>query len=155
MTGPREAALPGSRRPRARLGGAGQVPAAPVVDADDLDLLRGQAAAVLAALGRMQLRLDVLAHEQAEQIDRLVASVEELRHALLEEHEHEHEPEPEPEPRAAPERTATEDHAPSPEPAARDEEAPSAQESSEQEEPAPPPAPAYDPYYVVTPPTPG
>lgn len=33
---------------------------------DEADLARGQAAAVLGALGRLQLRVDVLAREQAE-----------------------------------------------------------------------------------------
>lgn len=137
MTGPREGALPGSRRPRAKLGGAGQVAAAPVpVDAEDLDLLRGQAAAVLAALGRMQLRLDVLARDQAEQIERLVAAVEDLRHAVLDEGEFEDE---------------DEDDAHAHHPA----ELPHDDVPPREAERAPQPSPAQDPYYVSSPPPQG
>ena len=37
----------------------------PSLDYDDVEIARGQSAAVLGALGRMQLRLDVLAREQS------------------------------------------------------------------------------------------
>jgi hypothetical protein len=39
---------------------------------------RGQADAVLGALGRMQLRLDVLAREQRESLDQVLAALERL-----------------------------------------------------------------------------
>jgi hypothetical protein len=54
----------------------------PVPEWDDADLARGQAAAVLGALGRMQLRLDVLAREQADGFARLTALLEDLQARL-------------------------------------------------------------------------
>jgi hypothetical protein len=48
-------------------------PAQPAPDFDDADVARGQAAAVLGALGRMQLKLDVLAREQSEALARIEA----------------------------------------------------------------------------------
>jgi hypothetical protein len=54
------------RVPARRRRGGGDSPAY-----DDADLARGQAAAVLGVLGRMQLRLDVLAKEQAAAFARL------------------------------------------------------------------------------------
>ena len=51
-------------------------PAAPAFDADDL--ARGQAAAVLGVLGRLQLRIDLLAREQAEALARIEARLASL-----------------------------------------------------------------------------
>ena len=48
------------------------------VDYDSADLARGQAAAVLGVLGRMQLRLDVLAREQSAAFARIEARLTEL-----------------------------------------------------------------------------
>lgn len=44
----------------------------------DEEVARGQADALLGALGRMQLRLDVLAREQADAFDRVVAALDGL-----------------------------------------------------------------------------
>jgi hypothetical protein len=58
-------------------------------DYDEDEVARGTAAAVLGALGRMQLKLDVLALEQAEALarieDRLVALDERITELTIEE----------------------------------------------------------------------
>lgn len=52
----------------------------------DVEIARGQADAVLGALGRMQLRLDVLSREQSESLAKIMAALErvEARLAALE-----------------------------------------------------------------------
>lgn len=59
---------------------------APEPSFEDAEVARGQSDALLGALGRMQLRLDVLAREQAETLDRVLVSLErvEARLAALE-----------------------------------------------------------------------
>jgi hypothetical protein len=53
-------------------------PAGAAPDVDDLDVARGQAAAVLGALGRLQLRVDVLAREQREAFDAIQHALADL-----------------------------------------------------------------------------
>jgi hypothetical protein len=45
---------------------------------DDAEVARGQSDAVLGALGRMQLRLDLLAREQGEALDQIYAALERI-----------------------------------------------------------------------------
>lgn len=47
-------------------------------DYDDAEVARGQSAAVLGALGRMQLRLDVLAREQSTALGHIQDALERL-----------------------------------------------------------------------------
>lgn len=51
-------------------------------DYDDAEVARGSATALLGALGRMQLKLDVLAREQTEAIARLEAKVDKLQQTI-------------------------------------------------------------------------
>lgn len=75
-----EPARPVSRPDRRRRLAAG---AAAEDAADSLDdLERGRTAALLAALGRLQLRVDVLAKQQEQVLDRLVTAVEGLERRL-------------------------------------------------------------------------
>lgn len=69
---------------RERVGSNRKVAADPVEQvADDLDdLERGRALAVLAALGRIQLRLDVMAREQREGLASLEARLTDLQRWL-------------------------------------------------------------------------
>lgn len=53
-----------------------RTPAPPMEAYDNAEIARGQADAVLGALGRMQLRLDVLAREQSEALARIEALLE-------------------------------------------------------------------------------
>lgn len=77
MTRPDESLAP-SRRSR-RTG----APAAPQAsDYDEAEVARGQSAALLGALGRLQLRFDVVAREQAEAIERLEAKVDALQQTI-------------------------------------------------------------------------
>lgn len=70
--GPDETPLAPARRGRTRAD-----PSPPSAsDYTDEEVARGQSAAVLGALGRMQLRLDVLAREQAESLARVEALLE-------------------------------------------------------------------------------
>jgi hypothetical protein len=84
VTGPRQGGdtpFSPARRPRGRLG-------RDELDAeDDADLDRGRTTALLGALGRMQLRLDVLAQQQPEGFERILELLERLdeRLARLEE----------------------------------------------------------------------
>lgn len=73
MTAPRrEAPLSPVRRR-----GSGQS-AQPQESYADAEIARGQADAVLGALGRMQLRLDVLGREQSEVLGSILAQLEQL-----------------------------------------------------------------------------
>jgi hypothetical protein len=76
MTRPDESLAP-SRRSRRTA-----APAPVVSDYDDAEVARGQSAALLGALGRMQLKLDVLAREQSEAIARLEAKVDALQQTI-------------------------------------------------------------------------
>jgi hypothetical protein len=73
---------PGGDVPLAPTRRSRSTPAAPVAEFDDADVVRGQAAAVLGALGRMQLKLDVLAREQSEALARLEARLESIERAV-------------------------------------------------------------------------
>jgi hypothetical protein len=75
VSSPQESRLAPARRPR----GADE-PTGP--DYDDSDLARGQAAAVLGALGRMQLKLDVLTRGQGDALDGVVAALEDVQSRL-------------------------------------------------------------------------
>ena len=78
MTAPRpDESLAPSRRSR-RAGVA--TPTAS--DYDDVEVARGSATALLGALGRMQLKLDLLAREQSEAIARLEAKVDALQQTI-------------------------------------------------------------------------
>lgn len=68
-----------ARPPRKR---PGQEPEPVTSDYDDADLARGQAAAVLGALGRMQLRLDVLAREQTDMFAKVLSALGEITERL-------------------------------------------------------------------------
>ena len=57
-------------------------PLAEVIDGMDADLARGQAAAVLGGLGRLQLRLEVMAREQGEALAHLQQQLAELTRRL-------------------------------------------------------------------------
>lgn len=76
MTAPDDALAP-SRRVR-----RGAAPAVPAYD--EADIARGTSAAVLGALGRMQLKLDVMAREHQDALGRLEAKVDALT-ALIDE----------------------------------------------------------------------
>ncbi|MCW2498785.1 MAG: hypothetical protein JWN87_461 [Frankiales bacterium] len=78
MTRPDETLAP-SRRAR-----RGVVAPTVLSDYDEAEVARGTAAAVLGALGRMQLKLDVLAKEQAEVLARLEARIVALDQRLTE-----------------------------------------------------------------------
>lgn len=74
MTRPDESLAP-SRR--------GRRPAVtPTSDYDETEVARGSATALLGALGRMQLKLDVLSREQSEALARLEAKVERLQRTI-------------------------------------------------------------------------
>lgn len=93
MTGPRrDSPLSPVRR---RGGGA----PAPVESYTDPEIARGQADAVLGALGRMQLRLDLLAREQSEALGMVTQVLEQVleRLAALEAPADDAPQEPEPE----------------------------------------------------------
>ena len=77
MTRPEESLAPNrrSRRPAPATAGTPS-------DYEDAEVARGAAAAVLGALGRMQLRLDVLAREQSEALARVEARLEALQQQL-------------------------------------------------------------------------
>ncbi|MDT7537972.1 MAG: hypothetical protein QOI82_1557 [Actinomycetota bacterium] len=62
-----------ARRGRDRLRPGAAAATEPGVEADDADLQRGLAAAVLAAMGRTQLRLDAIARQQTEAHDEIRA----------------------------------------------------------------------------------
>ena len=68
MTGPKQNPL----APVRRRGGPHTEPY------EDAEVVRGQADAVLGALGRMQLRLDVLAREQGHALDQIVTALNRL-----------------------------------------------------------------------------
>ncbi|MCU1586569.1 MAG: hypothetical protein JWN31_62 [Frankiales bacterium] len=74
MTAPRRDA---PLSPVRRRGGGGQASQAQESYAD-AEVARGQADAVLGALGRMQLRLDVLGREQSEALGSILAQLEQL-----------------------------------------------------------------------------
>jgi len=76
MTRPEESLAP-SRRSRR----TGTAPALGS-DYDEAEVARGSATALLGALGRMQLKLDVLAREQSETLARLEAKVEALQRTI-------------------------------------------------------------------------
>jgi hypothetical protein len=76
MTRPDESLAP-SRRSR-----RGGVATPATSDYDDAEVARGSATALLGALGRMQLKLDVVAREQSEAIARLEAKVDQLQRTL-------------------------------------------------------------------------
>jgi hypothetical protein len=76
MTRPDESLAPSRRSRRSGV-------AAPIAsDYDDAEVARGSATALLGALGRMQLKLDVLAREQSEAITRLEAKVDRLQNTI-------------------------------------------------------------------------
>jgi hypothetical protein len=77
MTRPDESLAPNRRSRRATPAAAG-----PPTDYDEAEVARGTAAAVLGALGRMQLKLEVLAREQSEALARVEARLEALQQQL-------------------------------------------------------------------------
>ncbi|MDP9164492.1 MAG: hypothetical protein M3O32_00180 [Actinomycetota bacterium] len=71
-----------ARRTRARVGDADNAaPARP--EFDQSDVARSESAAVLAALARLQLRVDLLAREQSDMFQRLMAAYEDLYARLI------------------------------------------------------------------------
>ena len=82
MSAPRDEAPASSNRPaRGRLGRTAVAPPEPA-SLEASEVLQGQAAAVLAALARMQLRLDVLAREQSELFAQVLARLDQLEASL-------------------------------------------------------------------------
>lgn len=84
MTGPqqddpRPVPVTPARRERTRPGRRHEQPE---VDEELADLERGRTAALLSTLGRMQLRLDLLAREQREALASLQSSVEAIERRL-------------------------------------------------------------------------
>jgi hypothetical protein len=77
MTRPDESLAP-SRRSRR----SGLAPQTGTSDYDDAEVARGSATALLGALGRLQLRLDVAAREQAETVARLEAKIDRLQRTI-------------------------------------------------------------------------
>ena len=77
MTRPDESHAP-SRRSR-RSGTAAPVLAS---DYDDAEVARGSSTALLGALGRMQLKLDLMAREHTEVLERLEAKVDALQQTI-------------------------------------------------------------------------
>jgi len=75
MTSPRPTP---AREPMAPVRRRGAAPTPAPEAYDDAEVARGQADAVLGALGRMQLRLDVLAREQAEALDKILTTLDRL-----------------------------------------------------------------------------
>ncbi|MCW2708032.1 MAG: hypothetical protein JWM22_1874 [Frankiales bacterium] len=75
MTRPEESLAPSRRSRRTS-------PAPLPSDYDDAEVARGSATALLGALGRMQLTLDVLAREQSEAIVRLETKVDALQRTI-------------------------------------------------------------------------
>ena len=75
MTGPRRS---DSGLPLSPMRRRGNSSSAPVEAYADAEVARGQADAVLGALGRMQLRLDVLAHEQSEALALITSTLEQV-----------------------------------------------------------------------------
>jgi hypothetical protein len=73
VTGPRQQPIAPVRR-------RGSQPAAESFD--DPEIARGQSDALLGALGRMQLRLDVLAREQGEAFDKILSAIDRLNTRL-------------------------------------------------------------------------
>lgn len=80
MTGPRRADRD-TGLPLSPVRRRGSVPGTPDGYTDP-EIARGQADAVLGAMGRMQLRLDVLAHEQAESLTVLTHLLEQALERL-------------------------------------------------------------------------
>lgn len=78
MSAPRDDAASPGRPARGRLGrpAPASSPEPPPVEASEI--LQGQAAAVLGALARMQLRLDVLAREQSDMFAQVLARLDQL-----------------------------------------------------------------------------
>lgn len=77
MTRPDESLAP-SRRSR-----RGAVAPQPIAsDYDEAEVARGSATALLGAIGRMQIKLDLIAREQSEAIGRLEAKVDRLQQTL-------------------------------------------------------------------------
>ena len=72
---PRQSMAPVRRR---------STPAAPTAAPhfDEAEIARGQADALLGALGRMQIRLDLLSREQADHFDRIATALERLNERL-------------------------------------------------------------------------
>ena len=71
-----EGGLAPARRTRGRLSSAFAAPA--LDDVAEADIARGQIDAVFGTLARMQLRLDVLAREQADSFATITALLEQL-----------------------------------------------------------------------------
>jgi hypothetical protein len=72
-----------ARRGRDRLRPGGPPPAsAPAIDVDDADVQRGLAAAVLAAMGRAQLRLDAIARQQTDSHEEIRARLAALEASI-------------------------------------------------------------------------
>lgn len=78
MTGPHRPEVAPAVTPRRR----NPIPTSSPQPYLDAEFARGQGDAVLGALGRMQLRLDVLAREQSETFDRVLTSLENLERRL-------------------------------------------------------------------------
>ena len=76
MTRPEESLAPSRRHRR-----TGPAPAVPS-DYEDAEVARGSATALLGALGRMQLKLDLLAREQSDAIARLEAKIDGLQRTI-------------------------------------------------------------------------
>lgn len=64
MTESDETLRPALKRPERREEPPAPAPAAPEPEVDDADLERGRTLAVIAAIGRLQMSLDVLARQQ-------------------------------------------------------------------------------------------
>lgn len=80
MTTPRDPDSRQSMAPVRRRSTPTPPPAAPHFD--EAEIARGQADALLGALGRMQIRLDLLSREQADHFDRIASALERLNERL-------------------------------------------------------------------------
>jgi hypothetical protein len=77
-----EGTLAPTRRRRAQGVPLGS-PEAQQAEFDEAEIARGQSAAVLGALARMQLRLDVLAREQSEVLAKVLEALDEINQKLV------------------------------------------------------------------------
>ncbi|MDX6218315.1 MAG: hypothetical protein QOG99_3899 [Frankiales bacterium] len=82
MTRPDESLAPSRRSRRTGAAPTGAHDAGADSDYDDAEIARGSTTALLGALGRMQLKLDLLARENSETLARLEAKVDALQQTI-------------------------------------------------------------------------
>jgi hypothetical protein len=82
MTRPDESLAPSRRSRRTGAAPTGATGASADSDYDDAEIARGSTTALLGALGRMQLKLDLLTRENSETLARLEAKVDALQQTI-------------------------------------------------------------------------